>query len=284
MNTKVSVVTPFYNSASYLAETIESVQAQTYDNWELILVNDGSTDNSVSIVTSYAKNDSRVVLVEYDKPGNKGKACARNLGIDNATGNYTTFLDSDDIFLPEKLSKKLEIFQKYSNINMVLANTIYWSNWKRGYEGAVDNYPDYLLDLNRIYKPGELISLMIGSKGAVPCICSFIVKTDALKKVGSFNDGFDNLYEDQALITKLILSSNIYLLDGYFEKYRQREDSDWHKSVSTGDDKKIAKTYRKWLFNTLADHPTDSKKLLAIFKSHQPSILNIIYNKLKKVI
>jgi len=115
-------------------------------------------------------------------------------------------------------------------------------------------------------------------------IVSFIVKIVVLKNVGSFNDGFKNLYEDQALITKLILASNIYAIDGYFEKYRQREDSDWHVSVSTGEDEKIAKIYRKWLVNTLANHPTVSSERLAKHLSYKPSIVKKIYNKLKKFI
>jgi len=150
MNAKVSVVTPFYNSANYLAETIESVQSQTYEDWELILINDGSTDNSIDIINPYTKIDSRIILVNYEVQGNKGKSYARNLGIEKATGDYITFLDSDDIFLPNKLSVKLKIFQQYPSTDLVLGNTIYWTNWKKGHEDEADCYPNYDLDLDKL--------------------------------------------------------------------------------------------------------------------------------------
>lgn len=94
---KVTIVIPAYNVENYIGSAIESVLAQTYDNWELIIVNDGSTDNTESIITSYLKKDARIQLVSQE---NQGVSVARNRGLDLALGKYISFLDGDDWYDP----------------------------------------------------------------------------------------------------------------------------------------------------------------------------------------
>lgn len=109
-NPLVSVVVPVFNAEKFLKETINSVKSQTYDNWELILVNDCSTDKSADIIKLAAKTDNRIKLVNLEKNG--GAAKARNLGIMEAKGKYLAYIDSDDLWLPEKLEKQIEFMQK----------------------------------------------------------------------------------------------------------------------------------------------------------------------------
>jgi teichuronic acid biosynthesis glycosyltransferase TuaG len=101
----VSIIVPVYNTEDFISETIENVQAQTYGNWELILVDDCSTDRSREIIENDALKDSRVRLVVQDKNG--GAARARNRGLDEARGRYICFLDADDIWEPDKLYKEV---------------------------------------------------------------------------------------------------------------------------------------------------------------------------------
>lgn len=105
----ISVVTPVFNAEKFLAETIESVQAQTYENWELLLVNDGSKDNSLRIAKEYAKKDKRIKVYSI---GNSGAAVARNTGIEKAKGDYICFIDADDLWKKEKLEKQLKFMQE----------------------------------------------------------------------------------------------------------------------------------------------------------------------------
>ncbi|WYP25851.1 glycosyltransferase family 2 protein [Alkalihalobacillus sp. FSL W8-0930] len=105
MEELVSVITPVYNSERFLEETIQSVQKQTYPYWELFLIDDGSTDSSVEIARSYANKDSRIHVVQLNS--NQGAAGARNEGINRANGKYVAFLDSDDLWMPEKIEKQL---------------------------------------------------------------------------------------------------------------------------------------------------------------------------------
>lgn len=101
----VSIITPLYNSEEFIADTIRSVFAQSYSNWEMILVDDDSTDKSVSIVQDFMAQDKRVKLIRLNK--RSGPAVARNAAIETATGRYIAFLDSDDLWHPEKLTKQI---------------------------------------------------------------------------------------------------------------------------------------------------------------------------------
>ena len=105
----ISIVTPVFNAEKYLAETIESVQAQTYKNWELLLVNDGSKDNSLKIAKEYAKKDKRIKAYSIK---NSGAAVARNTGIEKAKGDYICFIDADDLWKKGKLEKQLKFMQE----------------------------------------------------------------------------------------------------------------------------------------------------------------------------
>lgn len=102
----VSVITPTYNCADFIAETIESVQKQTYSKWEMIIVDDKSTDNTKEIVERYAKNDSRIKY--YCLECNSGAAVARTKAMQIADGEYMAFIDSDDLWLENKLESQLE--------------------------------------------------------------------------------------------------------------------------------------------------------------------------------
>jgi glycosyltransferase involved in cell wall biosynthesis len=109
MQTKlVSIITPMYNASRFVGQTIESVLAQTYPHWEMLIVNDGSKDNSAEIVAEYAKKDSRIKLLHQQ---NAGSAAARNNGIRNASGRYICLLDADDLWEPVFLESQLNLLQ-----------------------------------------------------------------------------------------------------------------------------------------------------------------------------
>lgn len=101
----VSVITPSYNCAAHIGKTIESIQAQTYSNWELLITDDCSTDESCSIIEDYVRKDNRIKLFALDK--NSGAGVARNNSIKKASGRFIAFCDSDDRWYPQKLEKQL---------------------------------------------------------------------------------------------------------------------------------------------------------------------------------
>lgn len=105
MNPLVSIITPCFNAEEFIAETILSVQNQSFTNWEWFIMDDFSTDNSVSIIAEYAKNDTRIKLLPLKN--NSGAAIARNMGIALAKGKYMTFIDADDVWSPRFLSENI---------------------------------------------------------------------------------------------------------------------------------------------------------------------------------
>lgn len=106
---KVSIIMPNYNCEKFIDETISSVLAQTYTDWELLIVDDCSTDKSVEIIKNYCGKDERIKLFINDK--NSGAAAARNRALREATGKWIAFLDSDDLWLPTKLEKQLAFME-----------------------------------------------------------------------------------------------------------------------------------------------------------------------------
>ena len=100
----ISIITPAYNSAKYIAQTVYSVQNQTYSNWELIIVDDCSQDRTVEIVANLAANDTRIKLIQLAV--NSGSGVARNTALNEASGNYIAFLDADDLWKPTKLQEQ----------------------------------------------------------------------------------------------------------------------------------------------------------------------------------
>lgn len=109
----VSIVTPLHNAGAFISETIQSVQNQTYRDWEMIIVDDGSTDNSIDIVQSFIAEDPRIRLIPLYI--NAGAAVARNKAIEEARGRYIAFLDSDDRWFPVKLERQLAFMQAYDH-------------------------------------------------------------------------------------------------------------------------------------------------------------------------
>ncbi len=109
-NELVTIITPSFNCSKFIEETIKSVQSQTYKNWEMVIVDDCSTDNSIDIIKSLMKTDERIKL--YQQRWNGGPAVARNVAIEHAKGRYIAFLDSDDLWLSEKLEKQINFLHK----------------------------------------------------------------------------------------------------------------------------------------------------------------------------
>ncbi len=165
----VSVVIPLFNREILIQETLESLYSQTYCNWEAIVVDDGSTDNSFKVVEKEAKNDERVKLFRRNQLP-KGAPRCRNIGIDKSNGQYVIFLDSDDKLAPYSIEERLIEFEKYKTYDFLVFKSAFFVN-KLGDSDLLWNLFSGEDDLNRFLK-GE----------AVWCISSPIWKREALIK------------------------------------------------------------------------------------------------------
>jgi teichuronic acid biosynthesis glycosyltransferase TuaG len=131
MSELVSIIMPAYNADRYVAESIRSVLAQSFGNWELVVVDDGSTDNTREVVQGFVAGDARVKYLE--RP-NGGQAAARNTGLAAARGNLIAFLDADDLWLPEKLAAQIAVLDR-TNVDLVYSDGYIFSE-----DGAEDRF------------------------------------------------------------------------------------------------------------------------------------------------
>ena len=115
---KVSIIMPVFNSEKYVSEAIESVCHQSYKNWELLIVNDGSVDLSAKIIEKYAKKDSRITVFHKR---NEGVSNARNFALGKISGEYVTFIDSDDVYHTDRIKKMVQVFEKHGNCDVVFS-------------------------------------------------------------------------------------------------------------------------------------------------------------------
>ncbi len=118
-NGLISIITASYNYQDYIKDTIDSVLAQTYPNWELIIVDDGSTDDSVNVIKSYCEKDSRIKLFQHENGINKGLAETVKLGIEKSSSDWIVFLESDDTITPDYLEEKIQVIQENPDVEFI---------------------------------------------------------------------------------------------------------------------------------------------------------------------
>ena len=145
----VTVIMPVYNGARYVSEAIESILFQTYQNFELIIVNDGSNDDSKAVITPYLKD----LRIRYFEQCNAGVAAARNAAIKESQGEFIGFLDQDDLWLPEKLETQLQYFKKYQDISLIYSDYIIFSQLEnsQSFLSDIASFDPSLSDLKSIF-------------------------------------------------------------------------------------------------------------------------------------
>jgi len=158
MSALVSIITPTYNSAKYIAETILSVQNQTYSTWEMIIIDDGSFDETENIIKSISAHDKRIQFMKLNQ--NSGPAIARNKGIEKAQGDYMTFLDADDIWFPGFIENSIRTIQE-TGFHFV------FSSYKRSNEELEFVYSDFIV-------PQKVTYSDILKTNSISCLTAFI--------------------------------------------------------------------------------------------------------------
>ena len=210
----VSVIIPVYNRAAYIGRAIESVLEQTYRDFEIIVVDDGSTDNTKEALKPY---DDKIRYIYQE---NQGASGARNAGIKIAEGKYIAFLDSDDIWLPEKLEKQMELFQKSSKkLGVVYCGVSYVDN-KTG-QITKTIVPDY---------KGNVSDIIL-KRGSGPTTSASVVKKECLKSAGLFDERLFS-YEDTDLWIRISQSYKFdYIKDSLVKFLRNHEQLSTNEQV-----------------------------------------------------
>lgn len=210
----ISIIIPIYNREKYIDKCIESILAQTYTDWELILVDDGSTDSSGEIAESYAKDNERISVIHVE---NGGMSWARNKGIEKTKGEYITFLDSDDELYPDSLKALLTALE--GNDAEISIGSFVYGEKKDKIPGNVCR--------ERLYDSKEAIEDVLFQKKLLPSAWGKIYKRSLFDKI-RFREGI--YYEDLDLFYKLFLEAKkIVYIDTPVYFYRDTPGSILHE-------------------------------------------------------
>lgn len=211
----VSVITPMHNAEKYIPSTITSVLQQTYSNWEMLIVDNYSSDGSRDVVRHYSMKDSRIRLIELPE-NSGGPARPRNVGIREARGEYIAFLDADDIWLPHKLGKQIDIFKKTPDVDLIctLANAIDENDKHVGTigKGKLNKLLEYVFKKNR---------LILFTNDII--LSSVIIKKKYLDKISFDEDIYLASVEDWKLwmfFIRKVRNFNIYNMREHLIDYR----------------------------------------------------------------
>jgi glycosyltransferase involved in cell wall biosynthesis len=233
------VIVGFRDAGDHLAETIASVEAQEHERWELILVDDGSTDSSTALARAAATRDpERIRYLDHRGHVNLGKSSSRNAGLRAAYGDYVVFLDADDLLLPGKLSHQAALLDSERGVDAVYGRTWYWDEpGERGH--ARERLSRLGERWGETQEPPDLLVRFLKQPGNVPCLCAFMARREALLRIGGFDESLQDFYEDQTLIAKLALHCRIRVDAVPGERYRQHDDSSTRRAIREG-------TYHPW--------------------------------------
>ncbi len=257
--TLVSVVIIFWNAERFIQEAIESVFAQTYPAWELLLVDDGSSDRSTAIAHPYAEiYPERVRYLDHPGHSNRGMSASRNLGIRCAQGQYIAFLDADDVWFTNILEEQVAVLDSRSEAAMVYGPIEWWYSWTGKVE---DQELDYVEELgvppNKLIQPPRLLPLFLRNKAAVPS--GILVRRQIIEQVGGFEDAFRGEYEDQVLCAKICLNAPVFASGQCGYRYRQHADSCVLIGQRTGQTFSARLIFLNWLKEYLSEQKVSDR-------------------------
>lgn len=234
----VSIIIIFLNAEKFLAEAIQSVIDQTYDNWEVLFVDDGSHDRSSQIAHDVAaRYPNKIRYLEHDHHQNLGMSASRNLGIRASNAKYIALLDSDDVWFPSKLEEQIKVLESNPEAAMVYGNHQFWKSWT-----GMPEDTDYLMDpevgVDRLFHPPELMILYYAAKKAAAAIPSdLLCKREVALAVGGFEESFRGMFEDQIFLMKILFHAPVFVSGSCWTRYRQHSDScvaKWQKDQPSG--------------------------------------------------
>jgi glycosyltransferase involved in cell wall biosynthesis len=238
----VSVIMIFLNARKYIADAIESVLTQSLVSWELVLVDDGSSDGSREVAAGFAaSHPGKICIYEHTGRRNLGTGPSRNLGMQMARGSYLAFLDADDIYEPLRLERTVQLLEANPELGVVINRECYWHSWQPSGSGnnRLARRPDEIVGPSAVYEqvmpPPVLIATTIATRGAaMPAVCSITFRRQSITELGGVPEIFASQYEDQALICKLLLNRSAMVIEDCLARYRQHRESLTHRAMESG--------------------------------------------------
>jgi SAM-dependent methyltransferase len=253
----ISVLMRLFNAAAHVGEAIESVRAQSFDAWELIVVDDGSTDESYNIVRRFAENEpGRIRVLQHPDCANHGASETGNRALAEASGEYVAFLDADDIWMPERLAHDVAVLDENPAVAAVLSNSLYWwTDEDRPAEVDAFNAPH-----NSVWPARSFFrSAWLRHESSVPCPSALTARTHLLRGLGGFDVTFP-VAEDMKMIAELAFRHPVYVTDACNTEYRRTRGSLWSRAIQDGRDADSRRRFLTWMRTLIdreaADDPT----------------------------
>lgn len=286
----VSVTLIFLNGEDFIAEAIESVLAQTFTKWELVLVDDGSSDRSTAIAKDYAvRFPDRIRYIDHQGHANLGMSTSRNAGVAASTGALLAFIDADDVWISRKLEMQVELLQSYPEAAVVFGSLLYWRSWDRE-----DALPDQVVltagVADRFFRAPDALLLAYPLGYAPGAGVDLMVHRTIFETVGGFEAEFRGLYEDQAFILKVLLTYPAYISSIPWLKYRQHRKSNVYQSHEVGSYERDRERFLSWFERYIAGRAPDPKVVIALkaarqsgWKSKARKLRHRVHWKIKKL-
>jgi len=268
----VSVIVCFLDAKSFIQEAIESIFAQTYNNWGLLLIDDGSTDGSTEIAHQYAEQyPQKVIYIDHDNHKNLGLPVSRNLGINKSDGEYIAFLDADDVWLPQKLEQQIAIMNAYPEIAMVYGPAIYWNSWKgKPNDEKKDALVRFKLnqeEYNTIIKPPTLLRRWVKHLQVELGPSGLMARLEVVKRLGGFEESIAPVLEDQSFYCKIFLEEPVFISSQCWYKYRLHKDSISSVGALNREQRVLAsRCFWKWVTQYLVNKGIKDKEILSMLE------------------
>ena len=265
---RVSVIMTFLEAEPFIEEAIESIFAQSLTDWELILVDDGSSDGSAAVATRYGdEHPGRIRLLHHPNRENRGMSASRNLGIRHARGEFLAFLDADDVSIPDRLRQQVAELDGCPEAEAVYGCLRFWHSWPGSLDKATS---DFVTSPTRL--PGSVMQppdgLRVLTRPHFFGTCSIMLRRDFVARIGGFENEFRNLHEDTVFHTKVFANAFVLVSASCWAWYRQHPDSTVRKSHSSVRwHIEEAVRYGKWRSAYLARQAIDDEEVARMIKN-----------------
>ena len=263
----VSVVIIVKDGERFLRDAIDSVFAQTVPPMELVIVDDGSTDRTPEIIRNAietsADGPTAVRVLRHPGRGNRGMSRSRNLGLANARGTFTTFLDHDDAMLPRKLEVMTEALTRHPEASAVIGPNRRWRSWS----GGRDEDQVFEVPISVVLPPPGLLPRFLPDSAAVPL--APLLRTESIRALHGYVERFRGMHEDQAFLTRLMLQRSVVVIDEVLHLYRQHETSCVARTHHEGRDLQARRQFLEWLETELESTPTTNEKIRAVVRAEK---------------
>lgn len=262
-NPRVSVICPVFNAERFLGEAIESVVDQDYRDFELFLVDDGSTDGSAAIARDYqSRHPDRIRLLQHPGHENHGAAASRNLALHHAKGELVAFIDADDRWRPGKLSAQIALLDKSPQVGMVCGAVNYWRSWSVGRD-RVFMSGDPIGGIG--FPPATALRVFPLGRAIAPCPSDLLMRRSLVDEIGGFEPQFVGAgnYEDQAFLVKAYLAAPVYFATTVWLDYRIHSESGMARGTREGRHDAMRRQFLDWFETYVSARDFEGKDAIA---------------------